>query len=126
VRQPVVLLLLAAAIGCGITGPENVTLHVQGTVTDAATGVAVSGATVHMYPPTLLFGTSDGDITSTTSDAQGHYVLSTSVKGPCIGNGFGLAVSATTSNPNMEADAVTIECSAAQQTVDLALKPVTP
>lgn len=125
-RRPIVLLLLLAATGCGITGPNNVTLHVQGTVTDASSSQPVSGATVHLYPPTIIFGTSDGDIATTTSDAQGHYGLTTSVKSPCLGNGFGYAVSATTSNPQMEADGAAIACSAGTQSVDLALKPVTP
>jgi hypothetical protein len=125
-QRPIVLLLTLAIAGCGLTGPNNVTLHVQGTVTDASTGQSVAGATVHLFPPTLIFGTSDGDVASTTSDAQGHYSLTHTVKSPCLGNGFGFAVSATTSSPAMEADGVTIDCSEAQQNVDLALKAATP
>jgi hypothetical protein len=125
-KPPIVLLLTLSIAGCGITGPNNVALHVQGTVTDASTGQSVAGAMVHLYAPTIIFGTSDGDIASTTTDAQGHYTLSQSIKAPCLGNGFGYVVTATTSNPAEESNAATVNCSETSQTRDLALSPVTP
>ena len=125
-QRPIVLLLTLAVAGCGLTGPSDITLHVQGTVTEASTGVPVAGATVHLFPPTIIFGTSDGDIETTTSDAQGHYTLSHTFKAPCIGNGFGYAVSANTSSPAEKADGITVTCSETPQTVDLALSPATP
>jgi hypothetical protein len=126
VQRITVLLLALAVVGCDLTGPSDVTLNIQGTVTDASTGQAVQGATVHLFPPTIIFGTSDGDIASTTSDAQGHYALSKTVKSPCLGNGFGYVVSATTSNPALEADGMAVNCSETPQTLDLALSPTTP
>src|SRR3954466_13122145 len=124
-QRPIVFLFSFAAVGCGITGPHNLTLHVQGTVTEASTGQPVAGATVHLFPPTIIFGTSDGDIATATTDAQGHYTLSYRVSDTCLGNGFGYAVSATTSNPVEKADAATVNCSDAPQTLNFALSAVT-
>jgi Carboxypeptidase regulatory-like domain len=125
-KRPIVLLVSLSVAACGITGPNNVTLNVHGTVTDASTGQPVAGANVHLYAPTIIFGTSDGDLASTTSDAQGHYTLTQSIKAPCLGNGFGYVVTATTSNPAEESEAATVSCSESSQTLDLALKPTTP
>lgn len=125
-QRPIVLLLSLAVTGCGIAGPNSVTLHVQGTVTEASTGQPVAGATVHLFAPTIIFGTTDGDIANTTTDVQGRYTLSTSVKSPCLGNGFGYAVSASTTNPAEQADGKTVSCSDTPQTLDLSLSAATP
>ena len=123
-KGPTLLLLILATAGCGIIGPDKLTLHVTGTVTDASTGQAVSGAVVHLYPPTIIFGTSDGDIATTTTDAQGRYSLNQSVQSPCIGNGFGFVVVADVANPTKRSEAATVACSAATQQFDLVLAPV--
>ena len=115
--------LLLATIACGITGPNEVTLHAQGTVTDQATGQPVSGALVQLYPPSLFFGSS-ANIATTSTDLAGHYAISASVGSACTGNGFGYVVAATSGI--RESDAAALECSGSNQIVNLTVHSATP
>jgi hypothetical protein len=118
--------LLLIVTGCGITGPGNVTLQLQGTVTDASTGLPVVNATVDLFPPALFPGSGDQDIAKTTSDAQGHYYISHSVDSKCLGNGFGFAITAESADRSMQSDGRDVGCTGVAQQIDLPLNRVTP
>ncbi len=123
-RRLVATLLVLATIGCGITGADTVKLRAQGTVTDKATGQAVAGASVLIFPPVFLFGGSSAAIASTTSDAVGHYSLSAEVQSKCLGNGFGFEAKASTTT--LKSESAVLECISATQQIDFALDPIVP
>ena len=111
--------VMFCASGCGILGPDDVILRIQGTVTAEADGQVLSGALVELYPPTFLLGDAT-PIASARTDALGHYSLSASIGEKCLGNGFGIAVRA--SAPPLEtAYKENLACTSGTQTVDLAL-----
>ena len=121
-RRGILSLLIFSAAGCGITGPDKVTLHLAGTVTAQATGQPVAAALIQLYPPCPIFGcNSDQDLARTTTDAQGHYLLAQSVNNPCLGNGFGIALSA--SGPGFAGAGQQVECKGSLQTIDFSLSP---
>ena len=116
----ILLLLVASATACGITGPNQVTLHIEGTVTAQATGQPVAGAQVILYQPTIIFGADEKTLARTTTDAQGHYALTQAVDKNCIGALFGIAVSASASGFEENGSQIGI-CSDAVQRIDLSL-----
>src|SRR4051812_32920944 len=107
---------------CGITGPDEVRLHLSGFVREHD-GAAVSGAKIELYPPSLFIGSSS-NIATSSSGSLGRYEISGSVKSPCIGNGFGYVVIATLDN--RQTDAQSVECVSADQSVDLTFPAPTP
>jgi len=118
----ILLLLIFSAAGCGITGPDKVTLHLAGTVTAQATGQPIAGALIELFKPCLIFGcNSDQDLARTTTDAQGHYSLAQSVDKPCLGSGFGIDLSA--SSTGFAPTAEQVECKGSLQTIDFSLSP---
>ena len=112
-RRSILSLLIFSAAGCGITGPDKVTLHLAGTITAQATGQPVAGALIQLYPPCPIFGcNSDQDLART---------LAQSVNSPCLGNGFGIALSA--SGPGFAGAGQQVECKGSLQTIDFSLSP---
>jgi hypothetical protein len=119
-RRSILSLLIFSAAGCGITGPDKVTLHLAGTVTAQATGQPVAGALIQLYAPCIIFGcNSDQDLARTTADAQGHYSLAQSVDNPCLGNGFGITLGV--SGTGFAGTGQQVECKASLQTLDFSL-----
>lgn len=119
-RRCILTLLVLSATGCGITGPDKVTLQVAGTVTAQATGQPVGGALIELFPPCFLFCNDQGRATTTT-DAQGHYSVALSVDDPCTGNGFGFEIRASFSG--FEAMSEQVECKGSLQHFDFSLAP---
>jgi hypothetical protein len=68
--------LLMMVVSCDSSGPKFTQIRVDGTVTDAATGSSITGASVSIvhYPdgPFQLVGT---PLQSTNTDASGRYSL---------------------------------------------------
>ena len=121
-RRAILSLLICSTAGCGITGPSKVTLRLAGTVTAQATGLPVAGALIELYAPCLIFGcNNDQDLVKTTTDAQGHYSVTQSVDNPCLGNGFGLALSA--SGSGFAGMGEQVECNESHQQIDFSLAP---
>ena len=109
--SPLKLTCLLLVIACGSTGPSGDVL-LQGTITSAATGTVISGATVGV-------GNGSGLVVqiaqSTTTDSQGRYTLSHQ---GCINNPY-VVVSATGYFLNSKQ----VACSTGTQTVNVSLTP---
>jgi len=80
--------VLTLGVGCGRDPgppePDNITVHVAGTVTDRENGAPLPGLTVYLHRPL-----ESEHLTETTSDEAGRYELSLFVK-YCIDGGTGL------------------------------------
>jgi hypothetical protein len=108
--DPLKLVCFLALIGCGSTEPIEKNLLFEGSITDAATGAAMAGATVFVGVGSAFFVSS---VQSTTSDSQGRYVLS---RYSCIYNPY-LVASATGYSPGQEK----VGCQPGSQTVNISL-----
>ena len=93
------------------TGPKG-DLLLEGTVTNAATGASISGATVGVGDGSG-FGISIKQ--STTTDSQGRYTLSHQ---GCINNPYLQAFA-----PGYDLDDKPVACRAGTQTVNISLTP---
>jgi hypothetical protein len=105
------LACVLALLACGSTGPSG-DLLLEGTITNAVNGGAISGATV---------GVGDGSgfvikiVQSTTTDSQGRYTLS---HHGCIKSPY-IQAAATGYNANDKS----VPCRAETQTVNISLTP---
>lgn len=101
---------LLVLLACGSTEPKITTLTFEGTITAAATGVPISGATVS-------FGDGSGLIPaigkSTTTDTEGQYTLT---HDRCFRNPY-LFVFA----PGFYSDQKEVGCQVARQTIHFSL-----
>jgi hypothetical protein len=115
-RSLLALVALALA-GCGITGVNSTTIHVEGTVTTAATNQPVSGAQISLYPSVVsaVAGT-------THTDAQGHYSLSGRVTN-CVDGDLGLYVTVAASG--FESEGENAFCRTDLQQINFSLSPPT-
>lgn len=104
---------LPILLACGGSTEPKRDLLLEGTVTSAATGAAISGATVGVFDGSGL-GLAPVQ-SSTTTDAQGHYIVSHL---GCIKNPY-LHASAAGYFLNSEK----LACRSGTQTVSIALTP---
>lgn len=115
-KRSLLTLLILSAVGCGITGPDKLTLRFEGIVTAQATGQPVTGAEIRLIP--LIFA----DVIATaTTDGQGHYSLVQSTDA-CIEAELGTFLSA--SGPGFDSQSVSVLCTAALQRFDFSLPPM--
>ena len=120
-------LTLASLNACKlITGPEELTMHVQGTVTAADDGSPIAGASVRFVylEPTSILSSTLRTVDNSTTDAQGHFSLSYVKEGYCGDSLFELAANAQgfteefiwfTQDPH-------ITCTGELQTIDFQLE----
>ena len=87
-------LTLASLNACGLfTGPEELPIHVQGTVTAADDGSPITGASVKVTG-SCLFACTPPTFALTTTDDSGSYSFSFVKEGKCREANFFLGVSA--------------------------------
>ena len=124
-RHVPLCLVVPFVLACGLVGPDDTTMRVQGTVT-AADGSPIAGASVHFVynEPTSILTSILYNVANSTTDAQGHYSLSYVKEGHCGDSLFYLAANAQgfaeewigfTQDPH-------ITCTEALQTIDIQLE----
>ena len=114
--RTVLALLTMSVVGCGITDP-GVTLHIQGTVIAQATGQAIAGARINLYPSFIQEA-----VATTTTDAQGRYSI-TQKMDDCIEDDFGTFIGASASG--FDSDGMNALCNSALQQINFSLVPPT-
>ena len=118
----VALTLALAACGETPTGPPEIRLSFDGSVTSAADGAPIQGATVDFV--TGLFG--DRIESTTLTDASGRYALTGS--GSCTLSAFIMFAHLEAVAHRFYSDSYheTIACTTATQTIDFVLTPWDP
>lgn len=74
--DPLKLACFLVLIACGSTEPIEKNLLFEGTISDAATGAPIAGATISVGDGGGVSGLIPTIVQSTNSDTQGHYTLS--------------------------------------------------
>lgn len=117
----VISFLLVA--GCGIVGPDEVTVQLEGTVTAQETGQAVAGARIELFEFCLCFGESAPPLATITTDAQGRYTITKSVdERACESELFGFGVRA--SAPGFATEVAEVNrCDGGVERIDIVLDP---
>ncbi len=119
-------LVVPLVLACGLVGPDDTTIRVQGTVTAADDGSPIAGASVRFvyHEPTSFVTSTSRTVDRSTTDAQGHYSLSYVKEGFCGDSLFHLVANAQgfaeewiwfTQDPH-------ITCTERLQTIDIQLE----
>ena len=119
-----IALFVAVLAGCGVTEPETeITIQVQGSVTAAAEGTAISGAMVEAWKRSL---TSPSLLDTALSDIQGRYSLSFVETGYCHASLFVIRATCggfhTLTFAEVVHDTIYIRCTHEVQTIDFELE----
>ena len=88
-------LIVPFVLACGLVGPDDTTIQVQGQVTAAEDGSPIAGASVELRyrEATSIASWTSRHLALSITDAQGHYSLSYVKEGGC-GDLFSLVVKA--------------------------------
>jgi hypothetical protein len=122
--------LVVFLTGCGLTGPSDTVISVEGTVTDVQDGSPIWGATVSAG---IMRLTSDVTYVETVSDEAGRYSLSFIEEGYCpellfwltgAAEGYreGRVTKRLVEHGSAPAGATHIRCTEELQTIDLRLE----
>ena len=122
--------LVVFITGCGLTGPSDTVISVEGSVTDVRDGSPISGAVVSAG---IMRLTSDLTYVETVSDEAGRYSLSFIEEGYCPellfwltgsaeGYGEGRVTKRWVEYGLAPAGATHIRCTEERQTIDLRLE----
>ena len=125
-RHVPLCLVVPFVLACGLVGPDDTTMRVQGTVTAADDGSPIAGASVQFvyHEPTSILSSIFYNVAISATDAQGHYSLSYVKEGYCGDSLFHLVANAQgfaeewiwfTQDPH-------ITCTEALQTIDIQLE----
>jgi hypothetical protein len=121
-----IVLLFVALTGCGTTEPEphaDIPIQVQGTVTSAADGTAIEGASVEVIDSRVL-GPSVNAHAEGLTDAVANYALSFSVPRRYVEGDWTIVASCGrfSLGAAWQAESASIQCTDEAQTIDFQLE----